>query len=562
MQSTDHKPGHDQGEQAHPEVLTALDGLSLKNALSTSVAWLEKHIDVINALNVFPVPDGDTGTNMFLTMKAAMEETAGLADNGVANVMGAVAHGALMGARGNSGVILSQVLRGMARALAQSQELDAQGLADALMEGSKTAYKGVIKPVEGTILTVARETADAVAKAAPSHHNLLALLDLAVQEAAASVERTPTLLIDLREAGVVDSGGQGFLVILEGILLHLRGQELGQAPQVGSLAAPTPTPAGEYGYEALFILSGADLPVEQIRSTMMSMGDSVLVVGDDHALKVHVHTGRPGAVLDYAISMGQISDVVIENLQEQTSAFMAPNRAQAKVTPDEIIPVAAESMANVAIVAVASGQGMQEVFRSLGASAVINGGQTTNPSTQELLGAINGLLAENVIILPNNSNVIMAAQQAKELASKNVRVVPTKTMPQGISALLAFNYQAAIDTNVELMDEAATQIQTAEITMAVRSAQVNGLKVQGGHVIGLLNGDLVAAGEEMQPVIEQLLELMDAENCDIITIYYGDSVSQEEAEAVAQHIETLYPGPEIEVISGGQPYYQYIISAE
>lgn len=530
---------------------SVLDGNRLHDALAAGSAWLEQHIDLINSLNVFPVPDGDTGTNMFLTMQAALKETSGLACLTVPTVIQGIAHGALMGARGNSGVILSQILRGMAKVLAHTETVRGSDLARALTEGANTAYKGVIKPVEGTILTVVREAADVATKAAAGQDDIRHVLEVAVQEARASVARTPSLLPTLREAGVVDSGGQGLLTFLEGMLKFLRGEEMSLARIDLALAAPEVSAEGAYGYEALFMLKGTDLPVEQIRATLSMMGDSVLAVGDEIAVKVHIHTGRPGAVIDYAISLGSISDVVIENLQAQTEEF----RREAPTAPAEVLT-------DTAIVTVASGAGLQEVFRTLGASAIVSGGQTSNPSTEELLKALEGLSASKVILLPNNSNIILAAQQAKQMSKKNVQVVPTKTIPQGISALLAFNYQADLDTNVAIMTEAIKLIQTAEITTAVRSAQVNGLRVNAGETIGLLNDQLTASGPDALHVIDKLLQQIQAGQYDIVTVYYGDSVSAEEAQAVAEHIQEAFPGPEVEVVHGQQPHYQYIISAE
>jgi len=530
---------------------SVLDGNRLHDALAAGSAWLEQHIDLINSLNVFPVPDGDTGTNMFLTMQAALKETSGLACLTVPTVIQGIAHGALMGARGNSGVILSQILRGIAKVLAHTETVGGSDLARALTEGANTAYKGVIKPVEGTILTVVREAADVATKAAAGQDDIRHVLEVAVQEARASVARTPSLLPTLREAGVVDSGGQGLLTFLEGMLKFLRGEEMSLARIDLALAAPEVSAEGAYGYEALFMLKGTDLPVEQIRATLSMMGDSVLAVGDEIAVKVHIHTGRPGAVIDYAISLGSISDVVIENLQAQTEVF----RREAPTAPAEVLT-------DTAIVTVASGAGLQEVFRTLGASAIVSGGQTSNPSTEELLKALEGLSASKVILLPNNSNIILAAQQAKQMSKKNVQVVPTKTIPQGISALLAFNYQADLDTNVAIMTEAIKLIQTAEITTAVRSAQVNGLRVNAGETIGLLNDQLTASGPDALHVIDKLLQQMQAGQYDIVTVYYGDSVSAEEAQAVAEHIQQAFPGPEVEVVHGQQPHYQYIISAE
>lgn len=529
------------------------DGAALREALSAGMAWLERHIDLVNSLNVFPVPDGDTGTNMFLTMQAALKETASLVDLKVSRVVQAISHGALMGARGNSGVILSQLLRGMAKVLDHEAFITASNLADALMEGVATAYKGVIKPVEGTILTVAREAAAAAKRAAGETDDISDVLQATVNEARSSVAKTPSLLPELREAGVVDAGGQGLLLILEGALRLLRGEQVETGVVEATLAAPTVETGAEYGYDTQLVISAPQLSVEQVRATIASMGDSVMVVGDETAIKVHVHTGRPGAVIDYAISVGAISDVVVENMQQQSLAFGAAREQRVS---------AMEHIADIAVVAVAAGAGFHDVFRSLGASAVVSGGQSMNPSTEELLKALQGLVAHTVILLPNNSNVILAARQAQQLTDKDVRVIPTKTIPQGISALLAFNYQAGPDANITAMEEAAARIQTGEITTAVRSAQVNGLKVYNGQFIGLLNGDLCAAGETIAEVADTLLRDMHAEEYDIITIYYGAETSPQDAEALAEHVRQTYTAQEVEVVSGGQPHYNYIISAE
>lgn len=528
-------------------------GQTFRDALSAGMVWLERNIDVINSLNVYPVPDGDTGTNMFLTMQAALRETAALTEVTVGKVAQAVAHGALMGARGNSGVILSQLLRGVAKVLGECEEMSAVDLAAALEEGASTAYKGVIRPVEGTILTVARESAAVAKKNAAESDNITALLEVTVEEARQSLARTPSLLPELREAGVVDAGGQGFLTILEGALRLLRGESIEIGQGQGALARPTLAGDAEYGYDTQLILTGTALPLEQVRATIVSMGDSVMVVGDEKTIKVHVHTGRPGAVIDYCIGVGAVSDVVVENMQRQSEVF-----AVARVS--KAMPL--EGLTDIAVIAVAAGQGLHQVFHTLGVSAVVNGGQTMNPSTEDLLKALEGVAAQNIILLPNNGNVILTAQQTQQLTHKQVRVIPSKTIPQGISALLAFNYQAGLEENVTTMREAAARIQTVEITTAVRSARVNGLKVQSGQVIGLLNAELKAAGSAIEPVIDEMLAQINAEQYDIITLYYGEDIKRADAEAVAAHIRERYSDQEIEVVDGGQPHYNYIISAE
>jgi DAK2 domain fusion protein YloV len=540
-------------------VRTRCDGAELQRAIESATAWLETHIDLINSLNVYPVPDGDTGTNMFLTMQAALREMATVADNSVSSVANALAHGSLMGARGNSGVILSQVWRGVARHLDGKDYLTASDLALALQEGSITAYKGVMKPVEGTILTVAREAAEAGMLAASQRDDLLYVVDRLVEQAADAVRRTPDLLPVLKDAGVVDAGGQGFHVIWEGIQRHWRGEPLHLAPaaKIGVRLDEEHLPEEEYGYDIQFLLDGSDLPIDEIRDAITSMGDSALVVGDENTLKVHVHSDDPGQVLSFATSKGSIRDVVIENMQAQYQEFVA--QRERPVVP---VPSTSQPLSDIAITAVATGEGLVRVFESLGAAAVVRGGQTMNPSTEELLDALADLQAEKVIILPNNPNILLAAQQAQHMSDKEVAVIPTSTIPQGISALLAFNYQSDMKTNVDLMQRAAGQIQTIEITSAVRSVKINGLNIQEGQFIGLLNGELVEANDELATVTQAVLLRIDMERYEVITVYWGEDVTADQAQQLASWIASRYKDKEIELIEGKQPYYHYIISAE
>jgi len=535
------------------------DGLELQRVIESGTAWLEAHIDLVNSLNVYPVPDGDTGTNMFLTMQAALREMALVTDNSVSSVANALAHGSLMGARGNSGVILSQVWRGVARCLDGKSYLTASDLALALREGSMTAYKGVMKPVEGTILTVAREAAEAASMAASESADLVYVIDRMVEQAADAVRRTPDLLPVLREAGVVDAGGQGFHIIWEGILRYWQGEPLhvASAAKIGARLGEEHVPEQEYGYDIQFLLDGPNLPIDEIRDAIVSMGDSALVVGDESTLKVHVHSDNPGQVLTYATSKGSIRDIVIENMQTQYQEFVA--QRERPLIP---VPSTSQPLSDIAITAVATGEGLVRVFESLGAAAVVRGGQTMNPSTQELLETIAGLQTEKVIILPNNPNILLAAQQAQRMSDKEVAVIPTNTIPQGISALLAFNYQSDMKTNVDLMERAASQIQTIEITNAVRSVKINGLSIQEGQFIGLLNGELVEAGDDLTTVTQAVLLRIDMERYEVITVYWGEDVTEDQAQELASWMGSRYKNKEIELIEGKQPYYRYIISAE
>ncbi|MGQ9682932.1 MAG: DAK2 domain-containing protein [Anaerolineae bacterium] len=535
---------------------THWSGRDLRLALQASAKWLEAHTEMVNALNVYPVPDGDTGTNMSLTVRAALEELARVSGDGAGVVAQAVAHGALMGARGNSGVILSQILRGIARALDHKDAFDGVELALALQEGSATAYKGVLRPVEGTMLTVIREAAQAAAAtAAVDGTSPINVLRRATEEAENSLARTPTLLPVLREAGVVDAGGQGLVLILQGMLRFLLGEDTGAVATLPvAPVAHVEATHDTYGYDIQFIMRGHDLNVAAIRQAISAMGDSVLVVGDEATVKVHVHSDRPGQVIDYGCSLAILQDVVVENMQVQHEEFVSRlGRATTSVP---------EPASGIGLVAVVPGAGLQRVFESLGVQAVVAGGQTMNPSTEELLSAVNSLPNRQVIILPNNSNVILTARQAKSLAAKEVAVVPTRTIPQGISALLALNYQADLEANAAAMEEAASVVQTIEVTTAVRSVGVNGMKVSQGDVIALLNDELSAAGSDSLAVALQVLERIHTERLEIITIYYGADVSRPEAEAFAAAIKERYPAQDVELIDGGQPHYIYIISAE
>jgi DAK2 domain fusion protein YloV len=528
-------------------------GRGIRRALEASTAWLERHAENINTLNVYPVPDGDTGTNMLLTMRAALEELNHSSAQSASAVAHAVSYGALMGARGNSGVILSQLFRGLAKSLDKKETFTALELAQAMTEASAIAYQGVIKPVEGTILTVAREAAEAAVAAAEESNDLLYVLERMVTEARHSVARTPSLLEVLAEAGVVDAGGQGLFVILEGALRLLQGRAVEAAPELAAAVELEVFEGEEYGYDTQFVIQGENLNVEEIREAIVAMGDSVLVVGDSHTVKVHVHTEEPGTPLNYGANLGSLTDITIENMQEQYQEFI-----RGKPHPPQV----AVELGDMAIVVVAPGTGLTRVFESLGVSAVVPGGQTMNPSTQEILKAIEGLHAEKAIVLPNNSNIIMAARQARELSQKEVVVVPTRTIPQGISAVLAFNYQMDLETNAQMMEQAAHSVRTAEITTATRAAQINGVSVEEREIIGLLDEVLIASGSTLEEVVQEMLRRMMADEHEIITIYYGEDIAGTEAEKLADEIQARYPDQEVELIDGGQPHYHYILSAE
>jgi uncharacterized protein len=538
------------------------DGGMLKKAFRTGTAWIEVHVEDVNALNVFPVPDGDTGTNMLLTCQSACDEVDRGAET-IADVMHAIAHGSLMGARGNSGVILSQILRGMARSIDNKPGLTTQDFADALAEGAATAYKGVLKPVEGTILTVVRETAERAATSAADTSDIPSFWDAIVSAANESVQRTPSLLAALRLAGVVDAGGYGLYLLLQGIGRYIRGESIltpaVSKPNLEAIVAPEEG----YGYDVQFILHGERLDVAAIRAHIGAVGESTLVVGDEHTVKVHTHVANPGPVIEYGANEGEISHVIIENMQQQ---FLDRKSAGSAARPtQELLAGQATNVAKmtgIGTVVVAAGPGFEKLLRSLDASAVVPGGQTMNPSTQQILAAIESVPADQVIILPNNKNIVLTAEQACTLTKKSAVVIPTKTIPQGIAALLALNYDADLAHNRSAMEQAAARVCTGEITTAVRDSHMDGVDVQKGEVIGLVDDRLVAAGSELETVVLSTLDKMGAHECELVTLYFGNGVSEDEAAALAGHVRQRFPSLDTEVLEGGQAHYMYIISAE
>ncbi len=482
-----------------------------------------------------------------------------------------------MGARGNSGVILSQILRGMARSLDDQPTLTGPRFAAALTEGTRVAYQGVNRPVEGTILTVVREAAAAAETAAVHNPDLSYVVGQAVRAADEAVANTPRLLPVLAQAGKVDSGGKGLFFILEGIYRALRGEV---APSVALPTAPAAAPARPvkgrrpipplvYGFDVQFLLEGSDLNVEAIRANIAAMGDCPLVEGDSNLVKVHVHVPNPGIPLSYAVGLGFVTDVMVENMDDMHIPDMPtgydpvpPRFESARIAPPTAEPTP-KTIEGPGIVVVAPGPGLAEVFKSLGAHVIVSGGQTMNPSTEDLYNAVRTLPTDQVLILPNNGNIIMAAQQACTLIEdKTVAVIPSKSVPQGISALLALNPRAELAHNVQAMTAALSHVQTGEVTIAVQDAHFDGIEVHVGDVIGLLNDRLTATGADSAEVVETLLAQMGAADLEIITLYYGQPVTAAAAEALQARLRQQFPNQEIEIIDGGQPFYHYIISAE
>ena len=573
----------------------ACNGAGLLGAFRAAVASLEANVDEINALNVFPVPDGDTGSNMLATVRAALAEAEALgSDASASRVAAAAAFGALMGARGNSGVITSQILRGIAEGLAGKTKFNTLDLANALDSGTKAAYGAVAKPVEGTILTVIRESSDAAVAAAEREPDLGVVLRATVAAAGRAVARTPSLLAILKEAGVVDSGGQGLFRLFEGAERYVRGEAAVHAagPAAGGAevrapvrpAAPTATPGedGGFGYETMFLArarAGESLDVAAIRSHMDSIGESVLVAGDGRAVKVHIHNERPDLVLAYAIGLGDLSKISVENLDQQAldvresraAAFAAegPPGApgdDAGAAGDDangtgpVLPLG--EPVDLAVVAVAAGEGLAAIFRDFGVSRVVLGGQTANPSTGELLEAVQGVHAREVLVLPNNPNVVLAARQVAALADRPVAVVPTRNAAEGFAALLALDPSRSAADNATEMTAAGRAIQSLSVTEAVRDATIGGRKVKLGQTIALDPDDgLVAVDDDPTEAVLSAIRSL-TRGYELITLYYGDGADLASTEALARRIHEVATGAEVEVVHGGQPHYRYIVSAE
>lgn len=557
--------------------VTALDGVDLRALIFAAYRWLSAHAEEVNRLNVYPVRDGDTGTNMVLTLKSAWHEVGVRGGDTVGEVAYAAAAGALHGSRGNSGVILSQILRGLSQGLSGEIHLTRQNLTPALRRACEMAYHSVPSPVEGTILTVARAISVAATGLPPEVVCLRTVFAHLVAAADQAVQQTPELLPILKQAGVVDAGGRGLLLCLEGMHRALMG-EMVLTEAIVAPAAPAAPPKGErplppvrWGFDVQCLIERPTQPVEVIRQAIAQMGEHVLVEGDGRLVKVHLHVLDPGAPLSYATRVGFVTDVVVDNLDEQTAqveATLAAGSPTGPPLPENPTANLPRPSSDIGLVAVTPGDGFTTIFRDLGVGAIVNGGQTMNPSTEELLAAIASLPHRRVLILPNNSNVILAAQQAAGLATaatleREVLVVPTKTIPQGIAALLACNPAGEeLSWVAAQMQEHIAQVDTGEVTEAIRGAEFDGLTVEVGDFVGLHDGRLVTRGQTPEAVVFALLEQMAADESELITIYYGELTTVEAAENLKERVRSHYPDQEIELAYGGQAHYHYILSTE
>ncbi|MCM3441137.1 DAK2 domain-containing protein [Metabacillus halosaccharovorans] len=551
---------------------TTLDGKQFAEMILQGADHLANNAKLVDALNVFPVPDGDTGTNMNLSMTSGAKEVKNNRAEHIGKVGNALSKGLLMGARGNSGVILSQLFRGFSKSIEQKAAINATEFAAALQAGVDTAYKAVMKPVEGTILTVAKDAARAAVQVAETETSITKVMELTLKEAEASLKRTPELLPVLKEVGVVDSGGQGLVFVYEGFLAVLKGEKLTtthvttpsmddlvNAEHHKSVQGHINTEDIEFGYCTEFMVrfeaDKTPFDEETFRNDLSEFGDSLLVIADDELAKVHIHAEYPGEVLSYGQKYGNLINMKIENMRQQHTDIVGEQRQTA--------PTVRKAEKNkYGIVTVSMGKGIAELFRSIGANEVIEGGQTMNPSTEDIVKAIHDVNAENIIILPNNSNIVMAAQQAASVVEENVIVIPSKTVPQGMAALLAFNPTAEAEEVEGLMIDALQRVKSGQITYAVRDTNIDGLDIAKGDFMGISNGKIVITDRDQLAASKKLLTEMISEDDEIVTIIQGEEATKEDTEQLLQFVEEMYEDVEVEVHKGDQPLYSYIFSVE
>lgn len=550
-------------------------GKHLLEALTFATHTLNHHKARVNALNVFPIPDGDTGTNMSLTMNASLD-AAGKAEppDHAGTVADRFAFGALMGARGNSGVILSQIFRGFAIPLQHSETVGGKDLALAFDSAREKAYNAVMRPVEGTMLTVMRVAAERAEARALTSDKIEDILQAALEGAEEALADTPNQLDILRQAGVVDAGGQGVVHIISGLHRYALGDttidEDSSSDQIGAEMDFLDDVAelhGEdpFGYCTNFMVFGEGIDFEAVRLKLDGMGQSMVAVGDDTIVKVHIHTENPGEVLSYALTLGHLDQIKIDNMTLQTEALTSQRQERGAHKDDEDQPPMSEPVGiqgDIGIIAVAAGKGLAQALTSMGANLIVMGGQTMNPSTEELYQAVENLPCSNVIILPNNKNIILAAQQVKELTQKNLAIVPSKSLPQGLVALGAFSHGTSLEENLDVMSEVLGDVQSIEITTAVRDVELNGVDVTEGQMIGLLNGQLVASGASLVDVVVKTLSSVADQEPELMTVFLGEGATPDATSALEGEATKIFPDAEIEVIQGDQPHYQYLISIE
>ena len=550
--------------------MKSLNGVKFAEMVQMGSHHLFQNADYVDALNVFPVPDGDTGTNMNLSMTSGAKETTAHAEEHIGKTANALSKGLLMGARGNSGVILSQLFRGFGKYIASESELTALKFAEALQHGVETAYKAVMKPVEGTILTVAKDAAAKGVEVSKTEEDIIVWFEAVVTEAKASLERTPDLLPVLKEVGVVDSGGQGLVYVYEGFLASLKGEELPakhahntmtdlvSAEHHKNIASFMNTADIEFGYCTEFMVKfekgKKEFNEALFRSDLSEYGDSLLVISDDEIAKVHIHSEEPGKVLTYGQDYGSLISMKIENMRQQHIDIVGEGFQKNAPKQETVHPYA--------VVTVAMGEGIAELLRSIGASYVIEGGQTMNPSTEDIVNAVKSIGAERVLILPNNKNIIMAAEQAAELLDIEAAVVPTKDVPQGMSALLAFNPGASVEDNQAAMASASKYVKSGSVTFAVRDTSIDGIGIKKDDFMGISEGKIVVSDSSLERVTEELAKKLVDSEAEIVTILFGEDVTVADAEKLGAFIESLNSEVEVEIHDGKQPLYPFILAVE
>lgn len=551
--------------------ITYIDGSMLKKAFIGAANLLEKNKEEVNSLNVFPVPDGDTGTNMYLTLKSAVNQILKLDEHedSISRIALAASNGSLMGARGNSGVILSQLLRGFSNGVKGKKKLDATAIANAFKMASDTAYKAVMKPTEGTILTVARECAEYALSISNTERDVFAFMEKVIKHGNEVLNRTPEMLKVLKDAGVVDAGGKGLLFVLTGaynavikkesidideVKEETRAEDIHKAP----FSKELDTSEIKYGYCTEFMINTNVEDYESFRNDISVFGDSLLVVGGEGLIKVHIHTNNPGLVLEKALSLGELSDIKIDNMRYQHKHLLAKENEIYDYTEGQN----EKEQKKYSFISVSVGEGLDNIFKELNVDYIIPGGQTMNPSTEDILNAIEKAKGENIIILPNNGNIILAAEQAKELSDKNVFVLPTKTIPEGISSLIAFDPELEVDENIENMKEAFSNVTTGQVTYSVRDSEINNRKINKDDIIGISKGEVVSNGDNIEEVSFDLIKSIVDEDSSLISIYYGNGITEDEARKLADLIKSEYEDFDVEVLYGGQPLYYYIFSVE
>jgi len=549
-----------------------IDGHHFYNMVVNASNKLENQKDFVNSLNVFPVPDGDTGTNMSMTLKSAVLEVSNSKDSSIESISKQLARGALIGARGNSGVILSQIFRGIAKGLQGKKQVNSEEFANSLQEGAKSAYKAVMRPTEGTILTVIRVAGESAVKS--SKKDITELLQDVCSYSRTILNKTPDMLPVLKKAKVIDAGGMGLLIILQGMQEALRDGkenvviEKAHDKEVKSAVKDLRQQDIKYGYCTEFFIHSKGTCINEFKKKLETMGDSMVVVDDEDIIKVHIHTNDPGWILSEAIKLGELSKIKVDNMREQHRHLLSienfeENSDEDKAYDSEKLSYEekAESQ-KYALISVAMGDGIKSIFEDLGVDYVIEGGQTMNPSTEDILNCINKVNAKNIIILPNNKNIIMSANQAKEISHKNVKVVPSKTIPQGITAITSFNSDMDIDKNISTMERALTTVTTGSVTYAVRDTEIDDISIKKGDILGLIDGKIVQIGKDMFEVCDKLLKHMIKEDSELISIYYGTDCEEEKVKHFVEEIEKKYTEMDVQCYSGKQPLYYFIVSVE